>query len=210
MKKSICLFVIILVLTGCSKGTSESGMNEKNVPTQSAQQESGAPAAQEQEGTEGFWKESAVSNAQEENILSYANGLQIILPKEWDGEIVASSGDDNTLTVADKRNVEKGAGGVMFYLAYFEKKGVSTKYPYAIDKGFDTVLGTYKVNGEEYALIQELPTEMNYVEGDEELEKHYEYLYASVDKVQIITDKMPGFTKCGIDDLNWIIYNTYE
>lgn len=72
------------------------------------------------------------------------------------------------------------------------------------------MLGTYKANGKEYALIQELPTKMHYVEGNEELEKHYEDLYALVDKVQIITDKMPGFTKCGVDDTNWIIYNQYD
>lgn len=209
MKKNIYLIIIILVLTGCSKETSGSGLNGKDVPTQSAQQESSASDAQAQEDAKGFWKESAVNNAQGYNILSYASGLQIVLPKEWNGEIVTSVGD-NTLTVADKRNVEKGAGGVMFYLAYFEQKGASEKYPYILQKGFDTVLGTFKVNDEEYALIQTLPTEMNYVEGNEELEKHYEDLYASVDKVQIITDKMPGFTKCGIDDLNWIIYDPYQ
>lgn len=87
---------------------------------------------------------------------------------------------------------------------------LSEEHPYVIQKGFETVLGTYKANGEEYALIEELPTEMNYVEENEELKKHYEDLYALVGQVQVITDKMPGFTKRGIDDLNWIIYDPYQ
>lgn len=98
----------------------------------------------------------------------------------------------------------------MFYLVYIDQKGKSEEYPCTIQNGFDTVLGIYKVNGEEYALVQEMPTEMNYVEGNEELKTHYEALYAFVDKVQIITDKMPGFTKCGIDDLSWIKYDPYQ
>lgn len=208
-KKSICLFAVLLILTACSNGNHGTVPDKTVTAVQTEQQSLSEPVEQSKEAADSLWDQNAANSINEKNILSFRTGMQIILPKEWDGEIVTSVGD-GTLTVADKRNVEKGAGGVMFYLVYMEKERASEKYPYALQKGFDTVLGTYKANGGEYALVQELPTEMNYVEGNEELEKHYEDLYASVDKIQIITDNMPGFTKCGIEDLNWIIYDSFQ
>lgn len=208
-KKGICLFMVLLMLTACGNGNRSVVPDKTTTVVEPEQQVSSGPTEQPKEAVDSFWDQNTVNGIKENNVLSFRTGMQLVLPKAWDGEIVTSVGD-GTLTVADKRNVEKGAGGVMFYLSYFDRKGATGEYPYTLDKGFATVIGTYKVNGEEYALVQELPTEMNYVEGNEELKKHYEDLYASVDKVQIITTNMPGFTKCGIDDLNWIIYDPYQ
>lgn len=109
MKKNcICLVVIFLILTACSNENHSTVQEEKNISTQFEQQVSSESVEQAQGAVQSFWDKRAVDSAKENNILSFVTGLQIILPQEWNGEIVTSvspgltEGAD-TLKVANKK-----------------------------------------------------------------------------------------------------------
>lgn len=42
------------------------------------------------------------------------------------------------------------------------------------------------------------------MEGDEEKKAAYEELFSKIDEMQIMTERMEGFTPCTIDDLEWL------
>lgn len=146
----------------------------------------------------------------------FVNGLQLILPEEWADnvilEVAYAPGEGNngdTLTVCEENNAQAGAGGVLFYLHYIDKDyyAFSQEEPYQMfGESIDKVLGVYEQDGHAYALVFELPREMNYVEGDEEMKKVYEDAFALVEQAEIVTDNMENFTECGVDDLDWVIY----
>lgn len=155
---------------------------------------------------EDFWKTEGDTDGV---TLTFATGLEIILPEDWAGKTVLftelggqeSHPTRNTLIVCEKTNAEANAGGVLFYLDFCLHEEGSEYGIFGLDK----VLGTYKQGDAEYALIFGQPREMNYVEGDEAMKKAYESLNASVDKVRINTDAITGgFTPCETDDLDWI------
>ena len=208
-KKSICILGLIFMLTACTNETNVSSISpEENNLVQSVQQEVSETETQQEDTTESFWNQSTTDNSEDTNVLNFVNGLQIILPEDWNGKIVTSASTPfnygDTLIISEKRNAEAGVGGVLLYLDYINRN-ISLEYPYQIYQ-VDTVLGVYKQEDEEYALILRMPREMNYVEGNEEMKQVYEDLKASIDKVQIVTDNISGFTECGIDSVDWIQY----
>ena len=161
--------------------------------------------------THDLWERRAETGDVSENILNYSTGMEIILPKEWNGKVKISTGDNgDTLIISEKRNEEAGAGGTLLFLQFVNRSAASV-YPLEIfGPKLETVLGVYQKENQEYALIRSLPRDMNYKEGDEELKQVYENTFALVDQVQIITENMPGFMECGIDDVSWIINYDYQ
>lgn len=156
-----------------------------------------------------LWEPSDMRKSSKQNILNFTTELQIVLPESWNDKIIIeieprTKEYGGGLIVCEKSNAEANAGGVLFYLKYYLKNEDDIG-PFEIFH-MDKVLGVYKVDGEEYALILELPREMNYVEGSDEMQEAYEKLSDSVDEVQIKTDNMIGFTRCEIDDVGWIKY----
>ncbi len=163
---------------------------------------------------ESFWNLAPETDFSVSNTLYFANGLQIILPQEWTDHIVLeiayASGTGNngdTLVVCEESNAQAGVGGVLFYMHYIDKDyyGFSPDSPYQMfGETIDRAYGLYERDGHEYALIFELPREMNYVEGNEEMQKVYEDLAAAVGEVQVITGHMENFTPCGADEIDWV------
>lgn len=153
---------------------------------------------------EDFWKPEGETNG---SAITFVTGLEIILPEDWAGKTVLSTdwGPEHHLTsssvfICEKTNAQADVGGILFRLDfYLHEEGAE----YAIF-GTDKVMGTYKQGDAEYALIFGLPREMNYVEGDEAMKEAYESLSASVDRVQIKTDAVSGFTECDAEALDWI------
>lgn len=166
------------------------------------------------------------------NVLQFQNGLQIILPEAWMGKTVleiagsepsATKHDnydtENRLSVCEKNNAEAHYGGELFHMFYVGKY-VNDDFTFDAEHVFSIhgkkaaemyrVLGTYRQNEQEYALIYAKYPEgddmddMNVSPDDPQLRKDYQDLYAQMDDVQIITDRIPGFTKCGVNDLDWI------
>ena len=69
----------------------------------------------------------------------------------------------------------------------------------------------YRQDDQEYALIYAKYPEGGYsaddrntAPDDPKLQKDYQDLYDLADDVQIITDQIPGFTRCDVHDLDWI------
>lgn len=91
----------------------------------------------------------------------------------------------------------------MAYL-YYCNRGDSTKNnPYPL-MGLEHVLGIYRLGSQEFALIFELPSDLQYVEGNEKMKKNYENLSYLLGRVQIVTRDMPGFTPCVAKGVDWI------
>lgn len=163
-----------------------------------------------------FWELAPETDFSTGNTVYFANGLQITLPEEWAGRIVIEvsyapgvGNSSDTLAVCEERNAQAGVGGVLFYMHYIDKDyyGFSPDEPYQMfGEHVDRAYGIYERDGHEYALIFELPREMNYAEGNEEMQKAYEDMFASVGKVQVITDNMENFTPCGVDGIDWAVY----
>lgn len=195
MKKYLYALNIALLLSACSLSKESSPDN--------------AASESEALNTSGSYWDRIENDTDLKNEMTFVTGLKIILPEKWCGNILTSiaSGIEggDSLVVSEKRNTEAGAGGVLFYLNYIKKPASQTQtYPiFAVE----TVLGVYKPDDKtEYALILELPREMNYVENNEELKEIYETFSAQVDEVEIITEYMTGFEACSADDLEWIEY----
>lgn len=164
-------------------------------------------AQQTEGGSVHFWDGREQKDAGE-NELSFATGMQITLPEEWNGKVitkVVAGSDQNgsTLIFMDKEAEEGGVGGALCYLEYVNRNTRSAQEPYEIFPG-DQILGTYRTGNQEFALIFELPAEKDYVEGDEASVQNHKKLYALVNQVRVNTKNMPGFTPCKNHDLSWI------
>lgn len=127
---------------------------------------------------------------------------------------------ENRLSVYEKNNAEAYYGGELFHMFYVGKH-VNDDFSFDAEQPFCIygnkaaknyrVLGVYSQDEQEYALIYAKYPEGGYDENDRnvapddpELQKDYQDLYALVDDVEIITDRMPGFTKCDVKDLDWL------
>lgn len=149
-----------------------------------------------------FWKTEETGNG---GTLKFATGLEIIFPEGWQGKTVLRSADelDDTgiVAICEKGNAEAGIGGDLFYLYFFEyTEEMTTLYDW------EKVLGLYRQGGREYVLVQDRPGDRCYSEDDQALIDAYLKLSETVGEVVIKTDNMPGFTKCGIEDLEWVQY----
>lgn len=179
-----------------------------------------------------LWEFNTYADEADPNVLEFQNGLRLILPQEWAGRTileistaghtVAAEYDshriENRLAVYEKNNAEANYGGQLIFLDYIRRNQEDYTYsaesPYTIygDKAAEMyrVLGVYRQDGQEYALIYaKYPAggygdDINVSPDDPELQKDYQDLYALADNVQIITDSIPGFTKCDVNDLDWI------
>lgn len=149
-----------------------------------------------------FWKtEGTGSNG----TLKFATGLEIVFPEEWQGKTVLNTADklDDTgiVAICEKGNADAGIGGDLFYMYFFEyTQDMTVLYDW------EKVLGLYRQGGKEYVLVQDRPGDRCYSEDDQELIDAYLSLSETLGDVVIKTDNMPGFTKCGIDDLAWVRY----
>lgn len=201
-KRGVLIISILFLMTACG--------NEKQTANIKIQNDiSIKEETQESVESIDLWEPSDMGKSSKQNILNFTTGLQIVLPESWNDKIIieiepGTEEYGGGLIVCEKSNAEANAGGVLFYLKYYLKNEDDIG-PFEIFH-MDEVLGVYKVDGEEYALILELPREMNYVEGSDEMQEAYEKLSDSVDEVQIKTDNMIGFTRCEIDDVEWIKY----
>lgn len=172
-----------------------------------------------------FWKFDDSVSETEANVLRFQNGLQLILPEAWIGKTLleispacrsAATGSDdyrleNRLAVYEKNNAEAHYGGELIFLDYIRR----VELPYSIygNKAAEIyrVLGVYRQDDQEYALIYAKYPEGGYsaddrntAPDDPKLQKDYQDLYDLADDVQIITDQIPGFTRCDVHDLDWI------
>lgn len=214
--KKVLSFILgaSLLLTACGGEIQESSAGGEEPSTVQTTNEIEKSSKAEKTG---FWEPAAAKQPPDQNVLEFTNGLQVIFPQEWAGNIAwetelwqnsdENGGDGGTLLVCEKRNAEAGVGGILFYLDFINRKTASSSPYYLFGEQMEKVLGTYRQEGDEYALIFRLPREMNYVEGNEEMKKAYEDIFASVGDVQIITEHMDGFTECGAEDLDWIEYD---
>ncbi len=153
-----------------------------------------------------FWEEETVD---EENTLKFMTGLELILPESWNGKTVydVETGPKNapastTFIVSEKTNAEADGSGVLCYLTFYLHEAGEEQYIFETDR----VLGLYEQGGKQYVLVLEQPRETMYVEGDAGLQANYEALSAYTDSLQIQTDEMAGFTECGAEALEWIVY----
>lgn len=174
--------------------------------TAGGQQTSERYLAEKSLSMEDFWK---IEGEDDSDTLTFATGLEIRLPDHWVGKIVTNTElgpvhdpFDHTLLICEKENAQAGAGGVLFSLVFLKHEETVTYSIFQVN----TVLGVYEQGGEEYVLIQEMPREMCYVEGNEDMKRAYENLSATVEEVLIKTEHMTGFTECGIEDLDWVEY----
>lgn len=201
-KRGLLITSVLFLMTACG--------NEKQTANIKIQNDiSIKEETQESMESIDLWEPSDMRKSSKQNILNFTTGLQIVLPESWNDKIIIeieprTEEYGGGLIVCEKSNAEANAGGVLFYLKYYLKNEDDIG-PFEIFY-MDKVLGVYKVDGEEYALILELPREMNYLEGSDEMQEAYEKLSDSVDEVQIKTDNIIGFTRCEIDDVGWIKY----
>lgn len=163
------------------------------------------------EHNSGLWRQKDTES--EENLLEFATGLQIVLPKEWKDKIVIHKESEvqsygGGVVICEKGNAKAGAGGILFLLEYF-RYDEDAAGPYEIFPN-DKVLGVYQNGEDRYALVFTRPRDIQYIEGNEEMQKVYEEFCTLTDKVQVITENMEGFTKCGLYDLDWIVLSGYE
>lgn len=199
-KRGLLIISVLLLMTACG--------NEKQKANLNFQNDIGIKEeTKEFMESKDLWELSDMGNGSTQNILNFATGLQIVFPESWNDKIIIEIEPEaeeygGGLIVCEKSNAEANAGGVLFYLKYYLKDEDAID-PFEIFH-MDKVLGVYEMDGEEYALILELPREMNYVEGSDEMQEAYEKLSDSVGEVQIKTDNMIGFTRCEIDDVGWI------
>ncbi len=150
-----------------------------------------------------FWNKKETAN---KDSMKFVTGLEIIFPKEWQGNIVTDTdtgSDSNTISICEKGNAEAGIGGAVFYLNFFEYSE-----DMCVIMNSDKVLGIYEQGEKEYVLVMEMPGDRQYSEDDEILINAYTRLSETLDDVIIKTDEMHGFTECGIEDLEWLQYES--
>lgn len=150
-----------------------------------------------------FWNEEETAD---NDTMKFVTGLEIIFPKEWRGNIVTDTdigSYSNTISICEKKNSEAGIGGAVFYLQLLEY--IENENIYIIN-GLDKLLGKYKQGDKEYVLVLAIPGDRQYSEDDVTLINAYTCLNETLDNVIIKTDNMHKFTECGIDDLEWVLY----
>lgn len=147
---------------------------------------------------EDFWR---VEDTNKESVR-FSTGLEVVYPESWQGNIVLRE-ESGTLAFCEKGNADAGIGGELFYLCFYEHEN-DTVVLYDWDK----VLGLYQQGGKEYVLVQDQPGDRQYSEDDEILINAYMRLSETLDDVIIKTDEMQGFTECGIEDLEWVQYES--
>ncbi|MCM1540753.1 MAG: M56 family metallopeptidase [Blautia sp.] len=139
--------------------------------------------------------------------VRFATGLELVFPEEWRDRIVFETENDNDvvsrLLVCEKGNAEAGIGGILFMLELFEY----TEDVTVVMDG-DVVFGLYKPEDREYVLNMDWPGDRQYSEEDQALIDAYLELSETVGDVTLNTGAMSGFTSCGIDDLEWVIYES--
>ena len=160
-----------------------------------------------------FWNMIPSSGETNANVLQFTNGLRLILPEAWNDKIVLEKNDlINTLYISEKNNANADGGGELVHLFYIghneEDLTFSADNPYRFfgedARNIHKVLGVYRTEDNEYALIYTRYSDADYTNEDPKLRKDFQDLYKYVDEVQVITDNMPGFTECGLEDLDWI------
>ena len=162
-----------------------------------------------------FWDRIPSSDGTNANVLQFTNGLQVILPEAWNDKIVLEEiGSDcaSTLAISEKNNAEADGGGYLanlFYVSHSEDDlTFSADDPFQIfgenARKIFKVLGVYRRDDKEYTLIYARYPYADYTNEDPKLCKDYQDLYRYVDEVQVITDNMPGFTECSLEDLDWV------
>lgn len=169
------MFLFVVILSGCGnnkdlKGNDNIGKENIAATDSDAENKSSESENLPGETTTDLWQQ--MEEKSEDNVLEFVTGLQIVLPKEWDDKIVIHT--EPTVQsyggggiVCEKKNAKANAGGVLFLLEYFMYDEDATA-PYEIFQN-DKVLGVYHSGKDVYALVFELPREMNYVEGNEEI-----------------------------------------
>lgn len=225
MKRKICFLSVLVTLSmisACGNTLTDNTTGNETYSTKQPIEETVLPNTPHVEATipleteiiiqedgtlsiEDFWN---VEENEPSNTLTFATGLKIVLPQEWVGKIlidthIASVNPrNNTLIVREKENAEAGAGGDLFYLDLLLLTDTTQINVYPSD----TILGIYTQGNAKYAFILQIPREMNYVEGDNEMKKLYEDFSSDVNSVQIITENMAGFEKVSEEDLDWFLY----
>lgn len=175
-----CLLVILLsaIIAGCAKDT-------EVIPA------------------ENFWE----IETNEDNVIKFVTGLEIILPDEYREKIVFETESDNSsfnrLLVCEKGNADEGLGGILFCLELIEY----TENPLVI-MDWDKVFGLYEQGDKEYVLLLTLPGDRQYSEDNQALINAYMELSSIVENVTINTDKMLNFVKKDISELEWIVYES--
>lgn len=153
---------------------------------------------------EDFWKikdNGSEKNGTEKGV-KFATGLEIVYPDIWWGKIELTT-DVNTLAVCEKGNADVGIGGDLFYLCFYEHDNDTV-----VIYDWDKVLGLYQQGGKEYVLVQDFPEDRCYSEDEQSLIDAYMELKNSIDNVVVNTDNMTGFLECGIEDLDWVQYES--
>ncbi|MDE6214274.1 MAG: hypothetical protein K2M70_12460 [Lachnospiraceae bacterium] len=162
--------------------------------------------------TYSFWDMIPSFGENDANVLQFTNGLQLILPEEWNDKIVLEEIDSHTLEIFEKNNAKADGGGELvnlFYISHSENGlTFSEDNPFQIfgenAQKIHKVLGVYRRDDSECALIFTKCSDAFYTNEDPKLRKDFYDLYMYVDEVQVITDNIPGFTECGLEDLDWI------
>lgn len=222
MKKGICILFIMLMLAnlaGC--GNSEEGKENIDYGIEvrtdingdgksylvtgdlSGTFISGCAKKSDTLILQDFWNKKETAD---KDSMKFVTGLEIIFPKEWQGNIVTDTGtgsDSNTISICEKGNAEAGIGGAVFYLNFFEYTE-----DVCVIMSCDKVLGIYEQGEKEYVLVMEMPGDRQYSEDDEILINAYMRLNETLDDVIIKTDEMHGFTECSIEDLEWVQYES--
>lgn len=153
---------------------------------------------------EDFWEIEDIGSEKNgtEKGVKFATGLEIVYPDIWWGKIELTT-DVNTLAVCEKGNADAGIGGDLFYLCFYEHEN-DTVVLYDWDK----VLGLYQQGGKEYVLVQDFPGDRCYSEDEQSLIDAYMELKNTIDNVVVNTDNMTGYLECGIEDLDWVQYES--
>ena len=158
-----------------------------------------------------FWDIVSSSGETDTNVLQFANGLQLILPEAWEDKIVLEE-LDSLLVISEKNNAKADGGGNLvnlFWVGHSENGlTFSADNPFQIfgenAQKIHKVLGVYRREDNEYALIYTRCSDAFYTNEDPKLRKDFQDLYMYVDEVQVITDNIPGFTECSLEDLDWV------
>lgn len=145
-----------------------------------------------------FWK---VEDTGKENV-QFSTGLKLVYPENWQGNTVLRE-ESGIVAFCEKGNADAGIGGDLFYLCLIERTQGTI-----VLSDWSKVLGLYEQGDREYVLVQDQPGDRCYSEDEQSLIDAYQTLSGTIDDVLIKTDNMQGFTECGIEDLDWVQYES--
>lgn len=194
---SICVLLTALDIVACGQVKEDEVVRIKDTCNHD-------PSEEYSLSIEDFWKTQDIGSEKDdaEKRVKFATGLEIVYPDMWQGKVVLET-DVNTLAVCEKGNADAGIGGDLFYLCFYEHEN-DTVVLYDWDK----VLGVYQQGGKEYVLVQDFPGDRCYSEDDQSLIDAYMELQNTIDKVAVKTDDMDGYLECGIENLDWVQYES--